>query len=108
MWFRRHTPPHHVLLLRRRPLLPLEFEPPTPCITKVRTRTHGTVEPLPCLLDLTLCPEQPRDGTDHEWVIRAFLERVHTTRLALWPRLCPDSHRPEQARRWAFLQRTRK
>jgi hypothetical protein len=44
MWFRRLTSHNNILLLCRYPMLALEFEPPTPRITKVRTRTHSALE----------------------------------------------------------------
>jgi hypothetical protein len=44
--FRCLTSHNDILLLCRHPILALEFEPPTPRITKVRARTHSTLEPL--------------------------------------------------------------
>jgi hypothetical protein len=64
-WFRRLTSHDDVLLLCRRPMLALEFEPSTPRITKVRARTHSThsvLEPLPCVLDPPVCQMQPSNS----------------------------------------------
>jgi hypothetical protein len=58
-------------------MLALEFELPTPRITQVRSRTHSTLEPPARLLDPPVCPIQPSNGTNHEWVSLTFPERVH-------------------------------
>jgi hypothetical protein len=86
-WFRRLTSHNDILLLCRRPMLALEFEPPTPPITKVWARTHSALELLACLLDPPVCPIQPGNGTDHEWVSLTFPEHVYTACLALGPGL---------------------
>jgi hypothetical protein len=67
-WFRRLTSYNHTVLLYPHPMLVLEFEPPTPSITQVRAHTHSALEPLACLLDPPVCPIQPSNGTNHEWV----------------------------------------
>jgi hypothetical protein len=38
--------PHYDVLLSHVAMLPLEFEPPTPSITHVRSYTHSAIEPL--------------------------------------------------------------
>jgi hypothetical protein len=83
--FRSLTSHDDILMLSRRPMLPLEFEPPTPLarITQVPACTHSALEPLACLLDPPVCPIQPGNGTNHEWVSLTFPERVHTACLAL-------------------------
>jgi hypothetical protein len=86
-WFRSLTSHKDILLLCRHPMLALEFKPPTPRITQVRARTHSTLEPLACLLDPPVCPIQPSNGTDHEWISLTFPERVYTACLALRPGL---------------------
>ena len=64
---------HHILLLRRRPMLAFEFEPQPHASPKSGPSlglTHGTLEPLVCLLDLPVFLIQPSNfnlnGTNHE------------------------------------------
>jgi hypothetical protein len=95
-WFHRLTLHNQILLLCRHPMLVLEFEPPTPPITKAQARTHSALEPLPCLLDPPVCPIQSSDSTNHEWVSLTFPDRVYTACLVLGPGLVPMGGTPRR------------
>ena len=92
--FRGNTACRDVLHQRRRTMLSLELDPPSPRITNIGARSDGAVEPLASLFDLAFGPEEPRDSADHEWVVCALFQRVHAARFALRARLGPNRHRP--------------
>lgn len=87
-----------------RPMLLLEFQPPTPNVSDVRVRLDRALEPLTGFLDLALGPKESGNSADDQRVVRRLAEGIRRLRLACWAGLGPDSHGPQQARSRAVLQ----
>src|ERR1700691_6030754 len=58
-------------------MLSFEFQPPSPRIPKIRISGDRPAKPLSSLLNLSLCPKQPRDSTNDHRIIRRLFQSIY-------------------------------